>query len=86
MVDKKGDVDKGLSIELLKTKNKKWLYDGISLDVYGSNKKVGIGVAKDIYKNDFVEFDMGLVVAKDINNFFKSPVNVNIGFSGTWKW
>lgn len=81
-----GDVDVGISIELLESKSDKWILNGWSLDAYGSDNRLGVGVAKDLYENKLFEIDAGVYATKEFKNFFKNPINVNIGISGCYKF
>lgn len=78
----------GVSIEVLKSKSDKWIADGWSLDVFTGKKTAGLGIAKDLYKNDLFELDAGAYVVKDKADLldFSKPVDFKIGFSGTWRF
>lgn len=88
LLDLKGDIEVGLSIELIESKSEKWLFDGWSVDAYGDKKNFGIGVAKDIYSNKFIEIDTGLYIKKEFNELLNMNIkpDVCLGLSGTWKF
>ena len=71
-------------MELVESSSDRVLLDGWSLDAYVSNKRGGLGIAKDIYKNDIVEVDAGVYVTKRLKDLldFKIKPNVSFGISG----
>ena len=78
----------GLSLEILESKSKKWLLDGWSLDAFGSKKSIGLGISKDIYKNDLIEIDAGVFITRKAAEFFNKnfPTDVRIGLSGSFRF
>jgi len=74
--------DFGLSLEVVESKSKKWILDGISLDLMGGKKNVALGVSKDLYKNSFIEIDAGLFISRPIANLLDGKTELNIGISG----
>ncbi len=88
-MDSAGKFEAGICIELLESKSdRRWILDGWSLDAFGSRKSLGLGVAKDLYKNELIEIDAGVYVTKEMKKFFdtKFPVEVSVGLSGSWRF
>ena len=75
-------------MELVESKHKSVLLDWWSLDVYGSKKRCGVGVAKDLYKNERIEIDAGVYVTKRLKELldFKVRPDVSLGLSGRWRF
>ena len=84
----KGWRDAGISMELVESSSKKKILDGWSLDVYGSRKRGGLGIAKNILKKDLIEVDVGVYVTKRLKDLldFKVKPNVSVGLSGKWRF
>ena len=63
----KGKPEKAAAIEVKKFKH------GLALDLVGSKKLFGIGISKDIYKNDLLglEVDGGLYITKTLKDFMQ---------------
>ena len=64
------------------------MLDGWSLDLYKSRKRGGLGVSKDIFKNDKIEIDTGVFVTKRLHHLlnYKIRPDVAIGISGRWRF
>jgi len=75
-------------MEVLESSSKKLILDGWSLDVYGSRKRGGLGVAKDLYKNDVVEIDAGVYATKRLKDLLDSKIkpDISVGISGRWRF
>lgn len=75
-------------MEVVESESDKWILDGWSLDLYGSKEKFGLGVAKDIYSNDWIEIDAGIYAVRSMVDFFKAgePTDIRVGFSGSWSF
>ena len=74
-------------MEVHKSYSKNIFLDGWSLDIYGSRKRGGLGIAKDLYVNDFVEVDAGVYVTQRLKDLLKQQLKpeVSIGISGKWR-
>jgi len=72
----------------VESKHKKKILDGWSLDVYGSGKRCGLGVAKNILKKDLIEVDVGVYATKRLKDLldFKIRPDIGIGLSGRWRF
>lgn len=88
LIDKEGEYETGVSIELIDSESDKWILDGWSVDAFGSKKSLGLGVAKDLWKNDSVEIDAGVYATRSLKDFFTSKAvnDIKIGLSGTWRF
>ena len=88
LLDSSGKAEIGCSLELASTKSKNYFFNGYSVDIFGSKKSLGVGVAKDIYSNDFVELDVGLYATRKFIGLLdkKTRTDIRIGFSGTVKF
>ena len=75
-------------MEVVESSSKNVLLDGWSLDAYGSKKRGGLGISKDIYKNDKVEIDAGVFVTKRLIDLLDMKIrpDVSIGVSGRWRF
>lgn len=75
-------------MEVIESSSKHVLLDGWSVDIYGSKKRGGLGIAKDIYKNEVVEIDAGIYATKRLKNLLdlKIKPDVSIGISGRWRF
>ena len=75
-------------MEVVESSSENVLLDGWSLDVYGSKKRGGLGIAKDIYKTDVVEIDAGVYATKRLTDLLDMKIkpDVSIGISGRWRF
>ena len=75
-------------MEVAETSSKNVLLDGWSLDVYGSKCRGGLGVSKDIFKNDKIEIDAGVFVTKRLKDLLDEKIrpDVSLGISGQWRF
>ena len=75
-------------MEVVESSSKSVLLDGWSLDAYGSLKRGGLGVSKDIFKNDKMEIDAGVFVTKRLKDLLDMKIkpDVSIGVSGRWRF
>lgn len=75
--------DRGMALELFEIGPGENLLDGLSLDLYASRKRAGIGIAKDIYKNTLIEIDAGVYVTDAFNNIIRRSFDpkMSIGVS-----
>ena len=72
--------DTGISIELIESTSRSWLLDGWSLDAYGSSRRCGLGVAKDIFETDLIQVDAGVYATKRLVDLVKTHVTPDLSF------
>ena len=65
--------------ELFENKNNDWLKDGWSLDLVTTQKRGGLGIAKDLYENKLIEIDIGGYVTNEYDNFKTGQLDPRIG-------
>ena len=62
---------------------------GLAFDVTGNRKIIGLGISKDIYKNEIFGIDAGLYCTKDVRNLFRwengAMPKLKVGVSLQWK-
>ena len=79
----------GFSVELLESKNNKWLLDGWSLDAFAAREAVGVGVAKDIANIGAFQIDAGVYTTVPTVDFFSTRLKLlepHAGISVSWKF
>lgn len=65
--------------ELWESKGDSWLTDGWSFDVITTDKRGGIGIAKDLYESEALSVDLGAYVTQDYEGLFQGDINPRIG-------
>jgi len=74
-----GEVEPFMAWELYETKGENWLTSGWSLDLITTRNRGGLGIAKDIYKSDSMEVDLGAYVTQDYEELFQGNINPRLG-------
>ncbi|MFC1735130.1 hypothetical protein ACFL1X_03370 [Candidatus Hydrogenedentota bacterium] len=71
------------ALELFETRSDSWWRDGWSLDLITTQNRGGFGVAKDIYRWDGGEVDVGAYVTQRYDDLLRGEIRpeVGVGFS-----
>jgi hypothetical protein len=64
---------------LLASKGKSWLTSGWSLDAITTETRGGLGVAKDLFKNNITEVDLGAYLTQDYDSLFQGRFAPRVG-------
>lgn len=68
-----------LAFELAETGGRSWLTSGWSLDAITTPERGGLGIAKDIYENDYLEVDLGGYVIQEYEGLFRGDLTPAVG-------
>ena len=74
-----GEVEPSLAWELLESRGKNWFTRGWSLDAITTRERGGLGIAKDLYKGDLLEADLGAYVTQDYGDLFEGRFEPRFG-------
>lgn len=74
-----GEVEPYMAWELYETEGRNWLTSGWSLDLITTANRGGLGIAKDLYKSDSMEVDLGAYVTQDYEDLFQGNIDPRFG-------
>ena len=74
-----GEQEPYMAWELYESKGESWLTDGWSLDVITTDKRGGVGIAKDLYEGDALSIDLGAYVTQDYEGLFQGEIDPKFG-------
>ena len=65
--------------EILETKGRNWFSSGWSLDAITTSSRGGLGIAKDVYKTESIEVDLGAYVTEEYEDLLKGEFDPELG-------
>jgi hypothetical protein len=74
-----GEQEPYMAWELYESEGKSWLSDGWSFDVITTDKRGGIGIAKDIYESETLNVDLGAYVTQEYEGLFQGNIEPKFG-------
>jgi len=81
-----GEIEPSLAWELLESKGENWFTKGWSLDAITTRERGGVGIAKDLYKSELLEVDLGAYVTQEYESLFeghfapRAGIGLNVRF------
>lgn len=74
-----GQSEPSIAWELWESKGDSWLTNGWSLDVITTDKRGGVGIAKDLYDSKALSVDLGAYVTQEYEGLFQGNVDPKFG-------
>ena len=74
-----GQQEPSMAWELWESKSDSWLTDGWSLDLITTDKRGGVGIAKDLYESKALSVDRGLYITQEYEGLFQGDLDPKLG-------